>query len=216
MMMWNDRIRWIAVVVMVVVVMMVRSRPVDAAKSYAPSQGCAGGEVYAPKIPVPDTIVANGCGPQGMQIPEEFGLHVCCNRHDLCYQSCGTTFRYCEKMFKSCLNKVCKKYSGGTRERECREQADTFSGLTAMFGDGFHKSSQDGVCDCVPEDERSPRYRKFLEHVHERSGGRTEEREAYIEELSQKYEKKKGQMVYRALKKHQGIFVSFDNIKDEL
>jgi len=180
---------------------------------------CDGGEKLAPRVPVPKTIVANGCGPQGMQIPESFGLHVCCNRHDLCYQSCGTTFKYCEKVFQKCVERVCAQYKGDLDTKDaCSEQAETFTGLTAMFGGAFHSSSQEGVCDCVAEEEAPARFEEFLHYVRSRSlpTESKEKRDAFVRETMKKYEGKEGRMVYRALKQYRDEFVHFDNIKAEL
>lgn len=52
---------------------------------------CTDAEVRVPKEPFV-SITANGCGPEGMRIDEEFGLYRCSNRHDICFQSCGVTY----------------------------------------------------------------------------------------------------------------------------
>jgi hypothetical protein len=49
---------------------------------------------------------ANGCGPEGLQITEPFGLHRCCNGHDVCYGMCGVHFEYCERKFDECMLSV--------------------------------------------------------------------------------------------------------------
>ena len=64
----------------------------------------SGRKFIAPRAIVdvePGMLVANGCGPQGMEVKESFGLWPCCNIHDVCYSSCGTTFSFCEKRFKN-------------------------------------------------------------------------------------------------------------------
>jgi secretory phospholipase A2 len=33
-----------------------------------------------------------------MQVKETFGLYKCCNGHDLCYATCGTSKGFCEKV----------------------------------------------------------------------------------------------------------------------
>merc|ERR1719384_320325 len=93
-------------------------------------------------------MTANGCGPQGMQIPEEFGLFRCCNFHDVCFSTCGTTHAWCEEEFKGCMRRVCKAVPKGPERKKCKEQSKSFSGLTDMFGNGFYASSQKESCSC--------------------------------------------------------------------
>jgi len=52
------------------------------------------GQVMAPKMSMFDEgmLKANGCGPMGMQVTEEYGLYQCCNQHDLCYSICNPGF----------------------------------------------------------------------------------------------------------------------------
>jgi hypothetical protein len=100
--------------------------------------GCLAGKFPGPTAK-PYIYTANGCGPQGMQVKENFGLHVCCNNHDLCYGVCGTTFSYCEAQFGKCMKAVCEKH-GGEKTSECNQQAQSFTGMTRMFGGGMHQS----------------------------------------------------------------------------
>jgi secretory phospholipase A2 len=163
--------------------------------------------VKVPKQPFV-SITANGCGPEGMQIEEEFGLFRCCNRHDICFQSCGVTWRFCEKDFKKCMNDVCMS---STKKKDCKEQADMFSSMTSMFGSAFFDTSQDGVCECVDSSDANKRYIAFLREISSDT--------IDIEDANQfvtKYEKKPGIMVYKALKKYKDTTVIFQNIKDEL
>ena len=36
-------------------------------------------------------------------------LSMCCDKHDICYDTCGTVKETCDKDFKKCLNKACEK-----------------------------------------------------------------------------------------------------------
>eukprot|EP00938_MAST-03A_sp_MAST-3A-sp1_P002533 g2533.t1 len=170
------------------------------------SKCASNSQVQVPKQPFVQ-ITANGCGPEGMKIDEEFGLYRCCNRHDICFQSCGVTWRYCEKDFQKCMRKVCET---STKEG-CQDQANVFSSMTSMFGSGFFDMSQDGVCECVDVSNKKERYVSFLQEISSNTMA-TEEANTLLE----KYEKKPGIMVYKALKKYKENTVIFQDIKDEL
>ena len=45
---------------------------------------CKDGKFPGPNVGGGYVPEANGCGPSGMQIPEQFGLYKCCNRHGRC------------------------------------------------------------------------------------------------------------------------------------
>merc|ERR1712217_138165 len=106
-------------------------------------------------------MTANGCGPQGMQIPEEFGLYRCCNFHDVCFSTCGTTHQWCEQEFKGCMKRVCKAPLDGDK-KECKQQAKSFTSLTGAFGKGFHTSSQKMSCDCVDKASAASAHKTYL------------------------------------------------------
>ena len=103
------------------------------------------------------TLYANGCGPQGMKVEENFGLFPCCNSHDICYGICGTTHKFCENKFKRCMEKICKGQVDSQQQAACRQQANGFSGMTAVFGVSFHSSSQQDACECVPSGDAAVR-----------------------------------------------------------
>jgi hypothetical protein len=114
--------------------------------------GCPSGQAYVPRIDYRPE--ANGCGPAGMRQRDGdvYGLHECCNGHDTCYSACGTTFDYCEKQFKRCMQSKCKASKGGSH---CEDTATAFAGMTAMFGQNFHQQGMQEACQCVPEAEAS-------------------------------------------------------------
>ena len=94
-------------------------------------------------------FTANGCGPAGMEVAEPYGLWKCCNGHDVCYSVPGTTFNYCEKAFSACMKQLCTADHKGKDRKECRKQADSFSGMTKLFGRGSHASAQRQTNQCV-------------------------------------------------------------------
>jgi len=126
---------------------------------------CSKGTMPVPKLDQHKLFQSNGCGPQGMEIKEPFGLHRCCNSHDICYTVCGTSHKYCENQFSSCMKEVCKSPLKGTSQ-ECTQQAQGFSGMTQAFGAGFWKKTQDDTCNCVATEEAAEKQRDYLLHFY--------------------------------------------------
>ena len=57
---------------------------------------------------------SNGCGSGGF-IKIDFskydnfsGFNSCCNKHDICYNTCGSTKLACDSVFNDCLNAAVK------------------------------------------------------------------------------------------------------------
>lgn len=116
-------------------------------------------------------FIANGCGPEGMQVEEPFGLWQCCNGHDVCYSTCGASFQLCEDQFGRCMKGVCDRIQSPERARECHKQASSFTGMTGIFGKGSHASSQRDTCECKKKGpEADAAWRSFVEAVYAKSG----------------------------------------------
>jgi hypothetical protein len=129
--------------------------------------GCPPGQVFAPRQGYRPQ--ANGCGPAGMRQRDgdQYGLHECCNGHDTCYSACGTAFQYCEKEFKKCMLTKCKAATGQAGAgSHCVETANSFSGMTGMFGRSFHQQGMDEACECVPEDQATERNVDYFVHFY--------------------------------------------------
>jgi secretory phospholipase A2 len=139
---------------------------------------CPKGQVRVPKEldslleqPRRNQYIANGCGPEGMQVEEPFGLWQCCNGHDVCYSTCGAKFGHCESEFGRCMKGVCDRLESPERQRECHEQASGFTGMTGIFGRGSHASSQRDTCECKTKGpEADAAWRAFIEAVYAKSG----------------------------------------------
>lgn len=113
---------------------------------------------------------ANGCGPEGLQVQEQFGLHKCCNGHDVCYGTCGVHFEYCERRFDECMQGVCKLYESAAPEmfEQCNTQRMTFAGMTTMLGNRFFLNSQRDACQCYPDEQAAhDRYHDAILHLHQ-------------------------------------------------
>ena len=170
-----------------------------------------------------------------MQVTENFGLYKCCNGHDLCYSTCGTSKDYCEKVFKSCMSSVCtKNYAHDPATKgECDKQAQSMTGLTAAFGGSFHTRSQSGdpekgqlgACDCYESEEAADErwMEKFTEFymAHAEPPMNEEEAAKKAEEVMKKHKGgKRGEAYYKMIKKYQKStketeFI-WDNVKAEL
>lgn len=177
------------------------------------SQICKAGFVPVPKMEELKLFTANGCGPQGMQIKEEFGLYKCCNGHDVCFEVCGTTHKFCEDKFSSCMAKVCESPLNGTTE-ECIAQSKSFSVLTRSFGQSYHLESQKESCDCLPQDQAATRQLSFLQSFYQKY----DEKHFSLEEVEQQLSKwsgREGEMFYQLVKQYGQSVVNFDHIQPE-
>ena len=55
------------------------------------------------------TADSNGCGPSAFPIAgPSFGFESCCEEHDICYGSCGTSRTQCDNDFYSCMYCICQ------------------------------------------------------------------------------------------------------------
>lgn len=172
---------------------------------------CPAGQFAAPKrfgdVDMPRQFSANGCGPEGMAIDEPFQLWRCCNGHDVCYASCGASFKYCENSFKKCMAKVCKHPINKNNSTECQEQADSFSSMTAIFGKGSHTAGMQGTCDCFESEELAvERYLETMVKMYEAFG--VEPNPTFVHETVAKYAPKRlGQLMFKLIKKFGVQFV---------
>jgi len=161
-------------------------------------------------------LVANGCGPQGMAIKEAFGLWRCCNRHDVCFSSCATSFDFCEKKFEACMQKRCMQKENKVRQSECKKQAKSFSDMTKTFGRSSHSKTMLEVCDCVATEGRAQQNRReWVIDVYRRFGPREKaENTTFIDQTLQKHAGKEGQLYYDLITKYGAAdgFVAFDGV----
>jgi hypothetical protein len=54
-------------------------------------------------------LSANGCSSLGedSKDKDDFGLWKCCNRHSMCYGLCGSSLRFCERSYSTCMASTC-------------------------------------------------------------------------------------------------------------
>jgi secretory phospholipase A2 len=175
------------------------------------------GQVMAPKMSMFDEgmLKANGCGPMGMQVTEEYGLYQCCNQHDLCYSICNPGFEWCEKQFKKCMAQVCKKVADSSG---CNEKANGFSSMTKVFGSASYGEGLEQSCDCLPPAKAEARNEEFLRHAYGLFNRTALEDPGFVTATLAKYKKKEGQLWFNLLKRYgvQANLVEFVDIKAEL
>lgn len=57
---------------------------------------------------------SNGCGSLGLQISTEYlpvaAMSLCCDAHDICYDTCNNDKELCDVEFKRCLYKYCDNH----------------------------------------------------------------------------------------------------------
>ena len=173
---------------------------------------CPVGQAHAPTEDESYKIECNGCGPKGMQIKEPFGLYRCCNNHDLCFATCGTSQDFCEELFTSCMAKVCRSFGSGERREACQKQANGMSGMTRMFGGGFHLTSQrsdpergkQGACDCyLPEDAEARWLTTFTDFYVQHAAMERDAAMSKAEDVLSKYKgHARGEAYFKMIKKY--------------
>jgi len=151
-------------------------------------------------------FTANGCGPQGLDIEERFGLWRCCNGHDVCYSIPGAEFSFCESEFSSCMTQVCDDFNDDTTGSTCQEQANGFSKVTALFGKVIHENTQRDVTECVQSSEQARlQWRSFLKDMHTEGGVYISDE--YVELLLAEHDGNEGPLVYELVKDFGHMFV---------
>lgn len=165
-------------------------------------------------------LVANGCGAAGQPGKADgFGLHVCCNAHDICYSLCGASFSWCEKEFSSCLQGVCTAHADPVG---CKEKANGFSEVTQSMGFGFWRGGQYENCECVNDQAVATRQHitlaDFYKYRLAQEGGDVSEASVKAKQTIRQWKGKEGKL-YMSLALKYGValeFVKFDNIGADL
>ncbi|KAA8494766.1 hypothetical protein FVE85_3007 [Porphyridium purpureum] len=168
---------------------------------------------HAPKhlddLPV-GFFIANGCGPQGLEVKEPFGLWPCCNRHDACYSVCGSSLKYCETAFKLCMRDVCEMSHNAGRHDECKQQARAFADITGMFGGQFHAKASAEACACYKtKEEADEAHADFLRRLHMSYGNMALDNAVQLvdQQMLHKYAGKKPEQIFDTVLKYGTRFV---------
>ncbi|XP_059170275.1 group XIIA secretory phospholipase A2-like [Physella acuta] len=99
---------------------------------------------------------SNGCGAFGIQLDEHIQMKEvtsCCNKHDICYDTCNKSKDNCDTKFKDCLLDVCKnKKKLLTKEvyQACLSSVDMMYAGTVALGCKPYREAQRNACICKP------------------------------------------------------------------
>ena len=115
---------------------------------------CPSGETPVPRPGWDPKKRVNGCGTD-FTGPLDFsgGKYVmtpCCNKHDICFDTCGTDYNTCDDDFKTCMRRLCRTEHGDAKE--CHRIADLYYSGVRMFGCGLFAQTQGEACVCPSEE----------------------------------------------------------------
>lgn len=80
-----------------------------------------------------------------------------CDRHDECYQTCGSDRAACDERMHRDMLAICNASSESQSVVErCRTWADRYFTALTHFGGSAHEERQRQVCDCQPEEPPAP------------------------------------------------------------
>jgi hypothetical protein len=74
----------------------------------------------------------------------------CCNKHDLCYGTCGSDKATCDQEFKACANRQCSREE---KKAECRSTVSYYMIGLKMVECPMFTSAQEAACDCARGDD---------------------------------------------------------------
>ncbi|PAA76292.1 hypothetical protein BOX15_Mlig032527g2, partial [Macrostomum lignano] len=109
-----------------------------------------------PKAKPNHKVVPNGCGSHGFKpdVSAFPGLTDCCNKHDICYGTCGRGQAVCDRSFNACMADSCEQMrkSGAIKSdealTECRATAAAFHLTVVSVGCQFYREAQASACVC--------------------------------------------------------------------
>ncbi|CAF1215093.1 unnamed protein product [Rotaria sordida] len=91
---------------------------------------------------------ANGCGPVTLNIDTflrnigEDVLIVCCNEHDLCYDTCGKTQMICDTTFLHCMIEACQHSLSSSNINRCQNVARILFWFVFFGGQSSYQQAQ--------------------------------------------------------------------------
>ena len=80
----------------------------------------------------------------------------CCNKHDLCYDTCSSDKDQCDLDFKKCMYKACSAQEKDFLEvKKCKATAKTAYLAVMAVGCPLYKDSQQEACLCVKKPKKN-------------------------------------------------------------
>lgn len=164
---------------------------------------------------------ANGCGHpghDGAQLEEEYGLHKCCNRHDICLQGCGMSFSTCQTAFRQCMKDVCNDQENGDIASDCHKVSNVFYDLQQEYGRPIFYEYQREACDCHEyEEEAHDGYVDYFKGVYQIAGQKKNTQDKDVNALLYKFRGKKREKLMEAVNiKYGSHFVEFLDVAPDL
>jgi len=167
-------------------------------------------------------LSTNGCSMLGdKKDADDFGLWKCCNRHDICYGLCGSSLRFCERSFSTCMSSTCDAVDIGHDEKSiianqeaCRAKKREYRAFSRVFGSEMHSIEHDGACTCVgTEKEANQVHLNFLQDIYQRFGSSKKANNGTLHQnLLRKYKGMEAKLWYKLVLKYgtQKGFVDFE------
>ena len=104
------------------------------------------------------SINVNGCGAEGgRKYPSRFGMMSfldCCNEHDRCYGTCGSSRSACDRALGDYIRNKCAKITLASAASECRAVANTYELAVSLRAKSAYENAQDNHCKwyrCCPQ-----------------------------------------------------------------
>ncbi|KAK0138956.1 Group XIIB secretory phospholipase A2-like protein [Merluccius polli] len=101
----------------------------------------------------------NGCSSSLVGMQFDLGIPAmtaCCDKLDMCYDTCGASKSRCDSKFRWCLHSICKdlKTSLGfvSKVQACESAADTLYNTVWTLGCRPYMNSQRAACVCTEEE----------------------------------------------------------------
>ncbi|OWF37500.1 group XIIA secretory phospholipase A2-like [Mizuhopecten yessoensis] len=103
---------------------------------------------------------SNGCGSHGIKLDTKKlpKMTKCCNKHDICYDTCNSVKDSCDRIFKKCLDEMCMELEDKLSKDEydgCDATAQLMYHGTVALGCGSFINSQKAACECVSESSQT-------------------------------------------------------------
>ncbi|XP_019635440.1 PREDICTED: group XIIA secretory phospholipase A2-like [Branchiostoma belcheri] len=101
---------------------------------------------------------SNGCGSFGLQMDTTSlpAMTRCCDKHDICYDTCGKNRQDCDDKFKSCLDKMCENLSTTLSKDQyegCQMTSQLMYAGTTSLGCKSFKDAQKRACICDEDND---------------------------------------------------------------
>jgi len=130
----------------------------DEGERRVPLRDAAHHDACPKKVPKEDySPTYNGCGPDGLDyaipdsLPGVYDFYGPCQKHDVCYGTCGKTQQQCDDDFLQGMLAYCSQRHGvrwSTLGFECRRLAGVYHRAVAGSGLAAWKQAQVEGCDC--------------------------------------------------------------------